>query len=109
MAWMIKYWPGRARRLFPRLAGVVGELHTSYGPHGDLKPEHVLTTLEGTREVVLIDPLGPITGEAVGSQGWQLPLPSVHDAHHGSKGLADLAALAQIIGACWGNALPWDG
>ncbi len=104
LAWMIACWPGRARRVLPRLATAVRALHATYGAHGDIKPEHVRLDSAGRQVPVLIDPLGPLTGVLFGSFGWQIPLP------HGACSLmADVAALAQIVAACWGDALPWDG
>jgi hypothetical protein len=106
---MIQYWPGRARRFLPLLARAVAQLHDSYGPHGDLKPEHVITDFEGRRAPVLFDPLGPLTGGAIGSIGWQLPLPTIRGSHAGCEPMADLLALAQIVAACWGDRFPWSG
>lgn len=105
LAWRIRWWPGRARRQLPALARAVIELHRVYGPHGDLKPEHVWSDFEGRAPVTLIDPLGPLTGEAIGSIGWQLPLPRAF----ASPLLADLIAVAQIVAACWRDPLEWDG
>lgn len=104
LAWMIAHWPGRARRVLPRLARALRGLHATYGPHGDLKPEHVRLDFDGQQAPVLIDPLGPLTGELFGSFGWQLPLPIGV-----SPLLADIVALSQVVAACWGDGQPWRG
>lgn len=79
-------------------------MHEDFGVHGDLKPEHVLTGFEGELGPWLLDPLGPLAGKLLGTVGWQLPLPG-----SSPPALSDLVAMAQIVGACWNDALPWTG
>ncbi len=93
--------PERARAHLPALARAVRALHAGFGPHGDLKPAHVLLQGDAVR---LIDPL--VGDGAVGSIGYALPMPVTH----GDTGrLRDLVALAAIAAELHGARLPLDG
>ena len=98
LAWKINYWPEEAKELIPDLARALAELHASFGPHGDLKPEHVFLTNNGP---IFIDPL--LSTEWIGSVGYALPflLPD--------NKLRDLAALGQMIAHMWGAGFGWNG
>ena len=98
LAWKIKYWPEEAKELIADLARALSELHASFGPHGDLKPEHVFLTKNGP---IFIDPL--LSTEWLGSVGYALPFMMPDNK------LRDLAALAQMIAQMWGASFGWNG
>ena len=98
LQWKTRYWPEEAKELIPQLAQALGELHATFGPHGDLKPEHVFLTESGP---IFIDPL--LSTDWIGSVGYALPLPFRDNK------LRDLGGLAEMIAQMWSASLRWDG
>ena len=106
LRWKIKYWPEEAKELIGHLANSLLELHRTFGPHGDLKPNHIFLTNDGVK---FIDPLVP--NRWIGSIGYALPLLTEDKDESLEKCMfmRDLGALAQMIAEMWGGSFHWDG
>ncbi len=87
-------------------------LHRDFGPHGDLKPEHILCTGLDF-EVRLIDPL-PITDRWIGSVGYTLGRALSFGLTEGvsAEELAraqDVGALVPTLAELFGRDVGWGG
>jgi len=103
---LIANYPDTARAALPAIAASLQVLHSTFGHHGDLKPEHVLWD-PASESARFIDPLRGADEDAwIGTWGYTLGPVLAPDGTRAGI-LEDLGALVAIAAATLGHPALW--